>query len=200
MADLIINHISENSLQFQNYLKEGDESEYADLFLSFDKVFPSGATSAEILSIYRPRPQLPFAIKSFPDGGKRLLWTTFTSQQVDIDVESESGQQYLVGVMRVLAAGGVSVLRLDAAGYAIKRRGTSCFMLPDTIDLIKQLRRHAHDLSMEILVEVHAHYSTQIKLAECVDWVYDFALPPLLLHTLFFWRRKSYKELVVDMP
>ena len=185
MADLIINHISAESPQFLNYLEKGEESEFADLFVSFDKVFPGGATSFEILSIYRPRPELPFSVKSLHNGSKRLLWTTFTPQQVDIDIESESGQQYLIGVMRTFAAAGVRVLRLDAVGYAIKRRGTSCFMLEDTFELINTLREYAHEFEMEILVEVHSHYSTQIKLAEHADWVYDFALPPLVLHTLF---------------
>ena len=194
IADLIINHISAKAPQFLNYSEAGEKSKYSNLFLSFDRVFPTGATSAEILSIYRPRPQPPFLIKLFPDGSKRLLWTTFTAQQIDIDVESESGQQYLIGVMRVLAKAGVSVLRLDAAGYAIKRRGTSCFMLPDTIDLIKQLRKHAHELNMEILVEVHAHYGTQIKLAQCADWIYDFALPPLILHTLYSRDARALKN------
>ena len=36
-----------------------------------------------------------------------------------------------------------------------------------------------------MLVEIHAHYRDQIEIAKQTDWVYDFALPPLVLHTLF---------------
>ena len=200
IADLIINHISTNSPQFMNYLEAGEDSEYADLFVSFDRVFPGGATSEEMLSIYRPRPELPFSAKSLRNGSKRLLWTTFTPQQVDIDVESKSGRKYLIGVMQTFAAAGVRVLRLDAVGYAIKRRGTSCFMLPDTFELISTLREFAHDFNMEILVEVHSHYSTQIKLAEQADWVYDFALPPLVLHTLFSGDARALKKWLSICP
>lgn len=194
MADLIVNHMSEESPQFLNYLEQGEDSEFADLFVSFDKVFPGGATSLDILSIYRPRPSLPFSAKLFRDGSKRLLWTTFTSQQVDIDIESKSGRQYLLSTMRSFAAAGVSVLRLDAVGYAVKRRGTRCFMLPDTIELIRTLRTLAHGFGMEILVEVHSHYSAQIELAKSADWVYDFALPPLVLHTLFARNARALKR------
>ena len=42
---------------------------------------------------------------------------------------------------------------------------------------------------MEVLVEVHGHYQDQIDVARHVDWVYDFALPPLVLHTLYYARR-----------
>ena len=38
---------------------------------------------------------------------------------------------------------------------------------------------------MEVLVEVHSHHRQQVEIAHRVDWVYDFALPPLVLHALF---------------
>jgi sucrose phosphorylase len=38
---------------------------------------------------------------------------------------------------------------------------------------------------MEVLVEIHSHYLAQMQIARQVDWVYDFALPPLVLHSLF---------------
>ena len=38
---------------------------------------------------------------------------------------------------------------------------------------------------MQCLVEIHSHYQTQIDIAARCDSVYDFALPPLVLHTLF---------------
>ena len=200
MADLIVNHISAESPEFLNYLDEGEESEYADLFVSFDKVFPGGATGAELLAIYRPRPQLPFSVVASRDGRKRLLWTTFTGHQMDIDVESKSGRRYLNDVIRRLSAAGVSGLRLDAAGYTIKRRGTSCFMLKETFEWIGTLRECAHDWNMEVLAEVHAHYNTQIRLAGYSDWVYDFALPALVLHTLFSRSARALKSWLAICP
>jgi sucrose phosphorylase len=38
---------------------------------------------------------------------------------------------------------------------------------------------------MDVLVEVHGHYQAQLDIARQVDWVYDFALPPLVLHALY---------------
>jgi len=38
---------------------------------------------------------------------------------------------------------------------------------------------------MQVLVEVHSYYRTQVEIARRVDLVYDFALPPLVLHTLY---------------
>lgn len=185
MADLIINHISSESVQFQDFIEKGSESEYADLFVTYNSVFPEGATEQDILSVYRPRPNLPFTTFTFKDRSKRMLWTTFTSKQIDINVESKVGREYLRDIMRTFAENGVKMLRLDAVGYAIKRAGTSCFMMPETFDFIADLTKEAKELGMEVLVEVHSYYKTQIEIASHVDRVYDFALPPLVLHSLF---------------
>src|SRR5678815_1086987 len=79
MADLIVNHISSRSPQFEDFRMKGDASPYADLFLTYGKVFPSGATQADLLKIYRLRTDLPFTALSLDDGTERLMWTTFTS-------------------------------------------------------------------------------------------------------------------------
>src|SRR5262249_45243430 len=82
-ADLIVNHISSKSPQFQDFLKSGDKSPYSGMFLTFDSVFPNGATEKELLRIYRPRPGLPFTTLTLANGQKSILWTTFTSEQID---------------------------------------------------------------------------------------------------------------------
>jgi sucrose phosphorylase len=92
---------------------------------------------------------------------------------------------YLDGILTTFAANGVNMVRLDAVGYAIKKPGTSCFMLPETFDFIAAFASRAKALGIEVLVEVHSYYQRQIEIARRVDWVYDFALPPLVLHALF---------------
>jgi sucrose phosphorylase len=77
-------------------------------------------------------------------------------------------------------------VRLDAVGYAIKRAGGSCFMMPETFAFIEELSAAARSQGLEVLVEVHAHHQSQIDIAARVDWVYDFALPPLVLHAILF--------------
>ena len=62
MADVIVNHMSSESPQFLDWSARGAASPHDGLFLSFDTVFPNGATEAELLAIYRPRPGLPFTV------------------------------------------------------------------------------------------------------------------------------------------
>jgi sucrose phosphorylase len=185
VADLIVNHVSSSSPQFLNFSKEGPASEYAGMFLTFDRVFPEGASESDILSIYRPRPTLPFNPMTLQSGEKRLLWTTFNPQQIDIDVRHPQSKAYLESILRKFQAAGIKMIRLDAVGYAIKKPGTSCFMIPETFEFIAELTAKARAMEIEVLVEIHSYYRRQIEIARQVDWVYDFALPPLVLHALF---------------
>lgn len=184
-ADAIVNHVSVRSPAFMRVVERGFGSEDASMFLCLDTVFPGGVTEEELLAIYRPRPGLPFTPVAAHDGSERMQWTTFTPEQADLDVGHPSAQAYLTGVLEQLAAGGVSLVRLDAVGYAVKARGTSCFMLPETFAFIDRLAGQARQLGMEVLVEVHGHHGLQVDAAGHADWVYDFALPPLVLHGLF---------------
>ncbi|WP_269633508.1 sucrose phosphorylase [Pelomonas sp. BJYL3] len=186
MADVIVNHISADSPQFQDYAEKGEASPHAGLFLTLDAVFPDGVTEKQLLKVYRPRPGLPLTTATLRNGEKRILWSTFTPQQLDIDVQHPQGRAYLDGILQRLAASGVRMIRLDAAGYAIKKAGESCFMMPETFAFIAEFSARARALGLEVLVEIHAYYQRQIEIARQVDWVYDFALPPLVLHAFAF--------------
>ena len=185
MADVIVNHMSSHSPQFKDFSRHGRASTYNGLFLTLQAVFPRGAHEHDLTEIYRPRPGLPFRPVTLENGEKRILWTTFTPQQLDIDVRHRQGRVYLESILRTFSKYGIRAIRLDAVGYAIKRAGTNCFMLPETFEFIGELTELARSLGMEVLVEVHSHYLRQIDIAARVDWVYDFALPPLALHALF---------------
>ncbi len=185
MADLIVNHISSSSPEFLDYYEKDNASIYRDLFLTMGSVFPNGATESDLLTIYRPRPGLPFSYVVLKSKQKRLLWTTFTKEQIDINVLHPVGKSYLQSVLQTLHENGIRIVRLDAIGYAIKKPGSSCFMIPETFDFISDLSHQAAALGMEVLVEIHSHYRRQIEIGRQVDRVYDFALPPLVLHAIF---------------
>lgn len=187
MADLIVNHVSADSRQFADVRRRGQASSHWPLFLKRSDLYPDDEAGAEadIARIYRPRPGRPFTRMALDDGTTHEFWTTFGPSQLDINVETAAGRAYLDAILTQFAEAGVGEIRLDAAGYAIKRRGTDCFMLPDTFDFIGALSEQARTLGMRTLVEIHSHYQTQIDIAARVGRVYDFALPPLVLHALY---------------
>ncbi len=200
MADMIVNHISVESNEFKDVELHGVNSKYFDLFITKDKIFGEEADNQEIEKIYRPRPNLPFTVKKLSNGEEHTFWTTFTSKQLDIDVIHQRGIEYLDSILKTFNKNGIKMIRLDAAGYAIKKAGTSCFMLPETYSFIKNISHKANLLGMEVLVEIHSHYKLQLEIAKEVDYTYDFALPPLVLHTIYTKSSKNLKNWLKISP
>lgn len=200
MADLIVNHVSADSPQFRDVVARGDDSPAAGMFLTLDRVFPDGATEADLLRLYRPRPGLPFTAVTLADRSRRLFWTTFTSSQIDVDVTAPATRAYHDQILDRFAAHGITMLRLDAVGYAVKTPGTSSFMTPETFAFIDDLAGRARQRGLEVLVEIHAYWRTQVEIARRVDRVYDFALPPLVLHALYTGNADRLRRWCTERP
>jgi sucrose phosphorylase len=115
-------------------------------------------------------------------------------------VRHPAGRAYLDGILQALADARVRMVRLDAVGYAIKQAGTSCFMMPQTFDFIAEFAAMAKARGIEVLVEIHSYHQRQIEIAKAVDWVYDFALPPLVLHAFNFQTAEPLKRWIGMRP
>ncbi|CAI3245111.1 MAG: sucrose phosphorylase [Paraclostridium bifermentans] len=190
MLDFMVNHISRKSKFFQDFLKQGRKSEYADLFITLDKIWEDGKPVAEDIAkmfLRRTEPYSSFIIEETNEVAK--VWTTFgkenPSEQIDFDIKSEKTKQLFIEFLNNFSKQNVKMVRLDAVGYVIKKIGTSCFFVePEIYQFIDWISDLASSMGIEILPEVHAHYSTQFKLAEHGVWIYDFILPYTILDTL----------------
>jgi sucrose phosphorylase len=199
VVDLIVNHVSAATREFRDVVSRGELSPDAGMFLTFDRVFPDGAREADLAGIFRPRPGLPFSPMVL-GGRPRLVWTTFTSRQIDLDVHHPAARRYLSAILRRLADSGVAMVRLDAIGYAVKTPGSSCFLTPETDQFIADLSAEAHRLGLGVLTEVHAPYRYAVELAGAVDRVYDFALAPLVLHALLAADVRPLRDWLANRP
>lgn len=188
--DLMVNHLSRRSAEFQDFEQHGRRSEHADLFLTVDKVWPGGEPPAEDLARLSLRRASPFSTFTIAETGERVrVWTTFgrddPSEQVDLDVNAPTTCRFLAGLLRSFAAQNVRIVRLDAVGYVIKKPGTTGFMVePEIHGFLDWLRGIADAAGVELLAEVHAEPPVQRRLAARGLWVYDFVLPGLVLHAL----------------
>ncbi|MBN1976090.1 MAG: sucrose phosphorylase [Anaerolineae bacterium] len=207
MLDLMVNHISRQSPYFQDFIREGRESEYADMFITLDKVWPDGNPPQEdVAKIFLRRPEHPFSDIAIEETGQvERIWTSFgketPSEQIDIDVRSEQARDLLAGFLAHFAQQDVKIVRLDAVAYVTKRAGTSCFFVePEIYQFLEWITGVAASLGIELVPEVHAHYSIQRKLAEHGYWVYDFVLPALILHTLSNKSSRKLRDYLETCP
>ena len=160
------------------------------MFIMVDKMWPDGnPPSEEIDKIFLRRTE-PFSTYTIAKTGKtEKVWTTFgkttPSEQIDMDVNSEITRKILADFLTNFSRNNVKIVRLDAVGYVVKKPGTTCFFVePEIYQFLDWITDVAHSLGIELLPEVHAHYTTQFKLAEHGHWIYDFILPYTILATL----------------
>ncbi|OIJ13623.1 sucrose phosphorylase [Anaerobacillus alkalilacustris] len=206
LVDLMVNHISKQSSYFQDFLKKGRKSEYADLFLTLDKVWEDGNPVKEDIDkmfLRRPLPYSTFTIEE--TGEEEKVWTTFgktdPSEQIDFDIKSEKVKQLFVDFFTNFQEQNVKIVRLDAVGYVIKKLGTSCFFVePEIYEFLDWIKELADSLDIELLPEVHSHYSIQYKLADHGCWIYDFILPYRILDTLVNKSSTDLCEYLKDRP
>lgn len=188
-ADFMLNHVSIRSREFKDYMEKGDASEYRDMFIHWDEFWPGGEpTEAESDAMYRRKPGGAYMEFTRKDGKTVKLWNTFFSEQVDIDPYSQATQDYFQRNLSLLAKH-VPLIRFDAFAYASKRPGTSCFFVePDIWNVLDIAMKPLRTTHTQMLAEIHENYTIQLKMAEKGYWVYDFALPMLLLHGLYAGR------------
>lgn len=192
VVDFMVNHISRKSAYFQDFLKNGDASEYADMFLSHKKFHESGEIPSEDLAkVYTRKPRAPYVNIQHPNGSRDKVWCTFDEEQIDLDFRSALTRRHMRNFLIQLARNGAKLIRLDAFAYAIKKLGTNCFFVePEVWELLDWCAKYPGAFGAEILPEIHEHYSIQEKIADHGYWSYDFALPMLTLNALYFGKRQ----------
>ena len=178
-CDLVLNHVSSRSLWFQGYLK-GD-ARYQDYFISVPP-------ETDLSEVVRPRTN-PLLTPFESASGTKWIWTTFSADQVDLNYANPAVLQELIEITLKYVSHGARVLRLDAVAYLGKEIGTSCIHLAQAHLVVRLLRaildRVAPDV--KLLTETNVSHEENISYFgngyNETHMVYNFALPPLVLHT-----------------
>lgn len=196
MFDYMINHISAQSEYYKDFLQNKDDSEYKDLFIRYKDFWENGEpTQEEIDLIYKRKPRAPYVDANFADGTTEKIWCTFDEEQIDINCYSDAGKEFTKDNLNFLAEHGAAIVRLDAFAYATKRAGTNCFFVePDVWEILNGCVDILKAKGVTLLPEIHEHYTMQVKIAEKGFFVYDFALPMLLIHALYYGEGKYLKD------
>lgn len=196
MFDFMINHLSRQSEYFKDFIEKHDKSEYRDMFLRFKNFWPKGEPTPEEVAILNKRkPQAPCVDITFADGTAEKIWCTFSEEQMDLDMNSRVTWDFVEQSLECLIKHGCVLVRLDAFAFATKKYGTSCFFIePEMWELMKRVQDILDRRNIPMLPEIHDHYKIQQKIADHGYYVYDFALPVLVLHTVYTGSGKRLKN------
>jgi sucrose phosphorylase len=179
MFDFVLNHISRESVWFTEFLNHLTPGK--DYFITVDP-------RANLSQVIRPRSssllvEVPTRDEVFH------VWATFSHDQVDLNYANPDVLLAMLEVLLFYIRKGARILRLDAVAFLWKEIGTSCMHLPKTHEIIKLFRDVLDDLEpgCRLLTETNVPHKENISYFGNYDeahMVYQFSLPPLLLHAL----------------
>ena len=195
MSDCVINHVSSFSRWFQAFLE--DVPRYRDFFIT-----PSA--EQDLSMVVRPRTN-PLLTPYLTAQGPRRVWTTFSDDQIDLNFSNPDVLFEILDVILFLTAHGVQVIRLDAIGYVWKQPGTSCINSPETHAIVKLIRAILEQAAPHTLLITETNVSHPENIAyfgqgnDEAHLVYNFTLPPLVLHTLLTGDSTRISEWAVSL-
>ena len=179
MFDLVINHVSQHSEWFQNYLR--GESPGVDYFIEANPL-------EDLSQVVRPR-SLPLLTPFQTGRGKKYLWTTFSNDQIDLNFGNPKLLFEMIKVLLLYLQLGARILRLDAIAFLWKEKNTTCLHLPQAHAVVKLLRLLMHAVCPQSILLTETNVPNAENLSyfgenDEAHMVYQFSLPPLLLHAL----------------
>jgi sucrose phosphorylase len=186
MFDAVFNHISSKSRWFMEFLN-GNQY-YNDFFIVYDS--PDDLTPEQRAQIFRPRTSdvlTPYATLD----GRKYVWTTFSEDQVDLNYQSPEVLRRVLEIMLLYVRHGADILRLDAVTYLWSELGTSCAHLDQTHEIVKLMRDVLDSVAPEVALITETNVPHQENISYFGDgtdeaqMVYNFALPPLVLHAFY---------------
>jgi len=195
MADLVLNHCSSESKWFQNFLEGKDPGK--DYFID-------AARFKDLSKVIRPRSSPLLTTVNTVDGEKEV-WCTFSADQVDLDFSNPEVLLEMIRVIRLYIEKGISIFRLDAVAYLWKKDGSSCVHLTETHEVIKLLRIVIEHLDPSAIIITETNVPNKENLSYFgndneAHLIYNFSLPPLLLHALLSGSCEYLKRWIMSMP
>ena len=179
VMDLVLNHCSRENLWFIDYIAGQEPA--CNYFIEVDP-------DENLSMVTRPR-STPVLSGVRTHRGMCHVWTTFSNDQIDLNYANSDVLLEFVDILLYYFRRGARMVRLDAVAYLWKQISTSCIHLPQTHQVVKLLRDVLSLVEPGALIMTetnvpHAENITYFGDGDEAHLVYQFSLPPLLLHAL----------------
>ncbi len=195
MSDLVLNHVSSQGSWFTAYRQ--NKSPYSDFFYE-------ASPDEDLSDVVRPR-TTPLLQEIETTQGLKHVWCTFSHDQIDLDFSNPEVLIEFIRIIRLHIDNGVRIIRLDAVAFLWKEVGTSCVHLPQTHAIVKLMRLLCDYAEEEVILLTE----TNVPKAENLGYfgnhdeahvIYNFPLPPLILHAVMSGTASYLKRWQRGMP
>lgn len=195
VSDLVLNHVSSQGTWFNAYRQRQ---------APYDRFFFEGDPNDDLSAVVRPR-TTPLLQEVETSDGPRHVWCTFSHDQIDLDYSNPAVLLEMIRIVRLHVDKGVRVIRLDAVAYLWKEAGTPSIHMPQTHAIIQLLRVLADYASETVILLTE----TNVPKAENLSYfgqsneahaIYNFPLPPLILHAMLSGSARYLRNWQATMP
>jgi sucrose phosphorylase len=177
--DMVLNHLSAGSPQFQDLLERGDESKYRNFFIDWNEFWrshgemgPDGYViphDEHLQKLFTRKPGLPIFKVRFPDGSYRPYWNTFYQevvyheitahdllQTLGIEELTHEDAEQIATVVNDMLNAKRDVSEIDLGHYAHHK--------DDVVSLVEQNRRYLGQMDLNAQSEeVWEFYDETLK-------------------------------------
>jgi len=179
MFDLVCNHCSARSSWFRDFVAGIEPARHYFLDMNPD---------LDYSEIVRPRTS-PLLTPTRTRDGEAHVWTTFSADQVDLNWQNPDVLFEFLDILFLYVSKGMRIARLDAVAFLWKTMGTNGIHLPETHEIVKLFRDILEIVAPRtiLLTETNVPHAENVSYFGAGDeahMVYQFSLPPLLLHGL----------------
>lgn len=195
MADLVINHCSSEHQWFKNFIAGA---------VPGDEYFYTADPDDNLSQVVRPRTSALLQPVETANGTQHV-WCTFSHTQVDLDFRNPQVLLEFIKIVRFYLDQGVRIFRLDAVAFIWKQVGTSCLNLHETHEIVRLLRLLIEHAQSDAIIITETNIPNRENLeyfgnANEAHCIYNFSLPPLLLHALIVGNSYYLKQWMMSMP
>ncbi len=195
MTDLVINHVSRENLWFIDYISQKKPG--CDYFLELPQ-------ETDVSLVVRPRSSAVLTPVHTHDG-IRHVWATFGEDQIDVNFENPDVLFEFIDILLLYIAKGSRFIRLDAIAFLWKKAGSRCINLRETHEVVKLLRDIVDMVAPGTVLITETNVPNGENLSyfgnsDEAHMVYQFTLPPLLLHALHHGNGHFLSQWAKDMP
>jgi maltose alpha-D-glucosyltransferase/alpha-amylase len=155
ITELVINHTSDQHPWFQRARRAKPKSPWRDFYV-WSKTREKYRESRIIFQDFES------SNWTWDSVAGEYYWHRFYSHQPDLNFDNPRVQKAVFQIMDFWLEMGVDGLRLDAVPYLVEREGTNCENLPETHEILRNIRQH-----------VDRRFKNRMLLAEANQWPED---------------------------
>lgn len=197
-AEIVVNHTSDRHPWFQAARRSPPGSPLRDFYVWSE-------SDRRFIEVREPDSDISRSNWTWDSTAGAYYWHRFSDFQPDLNYDNPAVRREMLKVLRFWAEMGVEGLCLSRASYLVERDGTTCEHLPETHEVLKEMRRELATSYPGVMVEAGLNTSasnmrTYFGDGDEVHTAPHLSLAPKLFLSLRQENRRAFTDVLRRIP